>query len=193
MLSLFMSDPIWELIARFAIDTVAMTILIFAMYYRRHRDRELATTASMFNIFAFAVLTILSSVEFSIAAGFGLFAILALFSLRSEQIEKIEIAYFFGAIGIAVICSVQGTSLVMVLMITAFVLVAAWLLDHPRMLSTAKSAKLTLDRIDPHTLSDGDRMRAELSDRLGVEVMAYHIVELNYVNDLARINVFFRG
>lgn len=48
----------------------------------------------MFNIFAFAVLTILSSVQFSLAAGFGLFAILALFSLQSEQIEKIEIAYF---------------------------------------------------------------------------------------------------
>lgn len=193
MLDLSINDPIWELIARFAIDTGAMTILIFGMYYRRHRDRELATTASMFNIFAFAVLTILSSVEFSIAAGFGLFAILALFSLRSEQIEKIEIAYFFGAIGIAVICSVLGTSLVMVLLITGFVLTAAWILDHPRMLSTAKSAKLTLDRIDPHTLSDCDRMRAELSDRLGVEVMAYHIVELNYVNDLARINVYFRG
>lgn len=193
MQNFFTTDPIWELIARFAIDTIAMTALIFGMYYRRHRDRELATTASMFNIFAFAVLTILSSVEFSIAAGFGLFAILALFSLRSEQIEKIEIAYFFGAIGIAVICSVQGTSLLMVLLITAFVLLAAWILDHPKMLSTAKSAKLTLDRIDPHTLSDKERMRAELSERLGVDVMTFQIVELNYVNDLARINVFYRG
>lgn len=50
----------------------------------------------MFNVFAFSVLTILSTVQFSLAAGFGLFAILALFSLRSEQIGKIEISYFFG-------------------------------------------------------------------------------------------------
>lgn len=96
--------PVAELLARFMIDIAAMGVLIFGLYYRRYRDRELATTASMFNIFAFAVLTILSSVEFSVAAGFGLFAILALFSLRSEQIEKIEIAYFFGAIAVAVIC-----------------------------------------------------------------------------------------
>lgn len=185
--------PVAELLARFMIDITAMGVLIFGLYYRRYRDRELATTASMFNIFAFAVLTILSSVEFSVAAGFGLFAILALFSLRSEQIEKIEIAYFFGAIAVAVICSVVGTSLLMVFMITTFVILAAWVLDHPRMLKSAHGAKLTLDAIDPDILSDSAKTRRMLSDRLGVDVMTFQIVELNYVNDMARINVYYRN
>lgn len=186
------SDPIWDLVARFAINAVAMSALIFGMYFRRYRDRDLATTASMFNIFAFAVLTILSSVQFSIAAGFGLFAILALFSLRSEQIEKIEIAYFFGAIALAVISSVQGTSLVFVLLVTAFVLIAAWILDHPKTMKSAHGAKLTLDSIDPGILSDSEKTRLALSKRLGVDVLTFQIVELNYVNDMARINVFYR-
>ena len=185
--------PVAELLARFMIDIAAMGVLIFGLYYRRYRDRELATTASMFNIFAFAVLTILSSVEFSVAAGFGLFAILALFSLRSEQIEKIEIAYFFGAIAVAVICSVVGTSLLMVFMITTFVILAAWVLYHPRMLKSAHGAKLTLDAIDPDILSDSAKTRQMLSDRLGVDVMTFQIVELNYVNDMARINVYYRN
>jgi hypothetical protein len=187
-------DPqLVELAARIGIDIVAMTVLIFFMYYRRYRDKSLATTASMFNIFAFAVLTVLSSVEFSIAAGFGLFAILALFSLRSEQIEKTEISYFFGSVAIAVICSVLGTSLIFVLVITCFILVAAWFLDHPKILQTANAVKLTLDKIDAHALSDVPLMRAQLSERLGVEVMTFRIVELNYVNDLARLNVYYRA
>lgn len=187
-----LGDPIWELAARFGINTVSMTLLMFGMYYRRYRDKELATTASMFNVFAFAVLTILSSVEFSIAAGFGLFAILALFSLRSEAISKIEICYFFGSIAIAVICSVLGTGLGLVLMIVAFVLIAAWLLDHPSILQSAASAKLTLDRIEAHVLADPVQMRAELSARLGVDVMNFQVLEVNYVNDLVRLNVFYR-
>lgn len=187
-----LTDSIWELVARFTIDTIAMIILVFGMYYRRYRDKELTTAAAMFNIFAFAVLTVLSSVEFSIAAGFGLFAILALFSLRSEQISKIEISYFFGSIAIAVICSVLGTDLVFVCLIVTFVLIGAWILDHPRILQTAAGAKLTLDRIDAHVLSDPEQTRAELSKRLGVEVMTFQVIELNYVNDLARINVFYR-
>ena len=193
MQTINLNDPAWELVARFIIDTLAAITLIFLMYYRRYKDRELATTASMFNIFAFAVLTILSSVEFSIAAGFGLFAILALFSLRSEQIEKIEIAYFFGSIAIAVICSVQGTSLPLVISITLFILLGAWVFDHPKMLKSSKSTKLTLDKVDPHLLSDVELMRSQLSERLGVEVMNFNITELNYVNDLAMINVYYRN
>jgi len=187
------TNPIWELFARFAIDTVAILLLIFGLYYRRYRDKVLATTASMFNIFAFSVLTILSSVEFSIAAGFGLFAILALFSLRSEQIEKIEIAYFFGSIAIAVICSVQGTGLAFVMVIVAIVLFGAWILDHPRILQSASNTKITLDKIDQYALSDPDKMQDDLSKRLGVEVMNFQIIELNYVNDMARLQIFYRG
>ena len=193
MPSLQFTNPEWELVFRLMVNVIAMILLIFGMYYRRYRDKELATAASMFNVFTFAVLTILSSVEFSIAAGFGLFAILALFSLRSEAISKIEISYFFGAIAIAVICSVLGTTLWLVVGIVVFVLVAAWALDHPRILKSVSSAKITLDRIDQHALSDTERMRTELSTRLGVNVMTFQIVELNYVNDLARLNVYFRA
>lgn len=187
-----LTDPLIELAIRFLINTIAMVCLVFGLFYRRYHEKELATTAAMFNVFAFAVLTILSSVEFSIAAGFGLFAILALFSLRSETISKIEISYFFGSIAIAVICSVQGTGLGLVALIVVFVIVAAWLLDHPAILQSADSAKLTLDRIDAHMLADPDRMRADLSERLGVDVMGFQVIDVNYVNDLARLNVFYR-
>ena len=185
------SDPLWETAARFVIDTTAMIALVFGLYYRRYRDKELATAASMFNIMAFAVLTVLSSVQFSLAAGFGLFAILALFSLRSEQISKIEISYFFGSIALAVICSVTGTDLSFVVLISLFVLAGAWIIDHPKMLQSSHSAKITLDRIESHLLSDPVMLTKELSTRLGVNVLNFQITELNYVNDLARLNIFY--
>lgn len=188
----FSQSAVIELVARFAIDIIAMVALVFGMYYRRYRDKELVTAAAMFNIFAFAVLTILSSVEFSVAAGFGLFAILALFSLRSEQISKTEITYFFGSVAIAVICSVQGTTLESVATVAALILLAAWIIDHPRILRSADGVKITLDKIDAHALSRPEVMRADLSARLGVEVMSYQITALDYINDMARINVFYR-
>jgi hypothetical protein len=186
-------SPVVETALRFFVNTLAMVALVFGLYYRRYRDKELVTAAAMFNIFAFAVLTILSSVEFSIAAGFGLFAILALFSLRSEQISKTEITYFFGSVAIAVICSVRGTTMGMVASVIALVLVASWLIDHPAILRSSDGVKITLDKIDSHALSQPGLMRAELSSRLGVEVMSYQITALDYINDMARINVFYRN
>jgi hypothetical protein len=187
-----LASPLFELIARFLIDIAAMVLLVFGMYYHRYRDKELVTTAAMFNVFTFAVLTILSAVEFSIAAGFGLFAILALFTLRSEQISKTEITYLFGSVVIAVICSVQGTNLDFVIAVVVLILIAAWIIDHPAILRSADGVKITLDKIDREALSQPETMRAELSRRLGVEVMSYQITALDYINDMARLNVFFR-
>lgn len=189
---LILQYPLIETVFRLAINVTAMTTLIFGLYYRRYRDKELVTAASMFNVFAFAVLTILSSVEFSMTAGFGLFAILALFTLRSEQISKVEITYFFGSIAIAVICSVLGTSLDFVAMVAAGVVFFAWVLDHPLILSQSDGVKITLDKIDHDALSNPARMNAELSRRLGVEVMSYQITALNYINDMASLQVFYR-
>lgn len=187
-----MDNSYMELLARFGIDIVAMLTLVFGMYYRRYKDKELVTTAAMFNIFVFAVLSVLSSVEFSLAAGFGLFAILALFTLRSEQISKVEITYFFGSVALAVICSVYGTELPFVLAIAVLVLIGAYLVDHPRLLSSVDGIKITLDRIDSYALSDPDAMQKDLSERLGVDVMSYQISSFDYVNDMARIHVFYR-
>lgn len=181
-----------DLATRFALDVFAMTALIFGMYYRRYRDKELVTAAAMFNIFAFAVLSILSMVNFTVAAGFGLFAILALFSLRSEQISKSEITYFFGSIAIAVICSVQGSTLMFAGATIALILVSAFIIDHPRILRSAGGVKIVLDKIDLHALSSPDAMRVELTQRLGVDVISFQITRLDYINDLANINVFFR-
>jgi heme A synthase len=177
---------------RFLINIVTMIALVFGLYYRRYRDKELVTAASLFNIFAFGVLSILSAVEFSLAAGFGLFAILALFTLRSEQISKIEITYFFGSVAVAVICAIPGTDLALVGAVAALVLLGAWALDHPAILASSDGVRITLDKIDHDALSDPARMQAELSRRLGVQVMSYQITALDYVTDMARLNVFFR-
>lgn len=184
--------PETETLKRFAIDITAMLTLLFGLYYRRYRDKELVTTAAMFNVFAFCVLTILSSVSFSVSAGFGLFAILALFSLRSEQISKLEITYFFGSISLAVISSVSGTTLPFVAFIASVIVLGAYVFDHPMLLRSAAGVKITLDKIDAHSLSDPALMRSDLSARLGVEVVSYNILALDYINDMARVDVFFR-
>lgn len=177
---------------RLAIDLTAMLLLVFGLYYRRYRDKELVTAAALFNVFIFAVLSVLSKVEFGIAAGFGLFAILAMFTLRSEPIGKTEITYFFGSVAIAVICSVQGTTPAFAAVASTLVVAGAWLIDHPKVLQSVDGIRVTLDKIDAHALSEPETMRAELSRRLGVDVMSYQITALDYISDMARITVFYR-
>jgi hypothetical protein len=189
--------PVWmaaagELPLRLAIDLVAMLLLVFGLYYRRYRDKELVTAAALYNVFIFSVLSVLSKVEFGIAAGFGLFAILAMFTLRSEPLSKTEITYFFGSVAIAVICAVQGSTVAFTAVAALLVVLGAWALDHPRVLQSVDAIRVTLDKVDAEALSHPEVMRAELSRRLGVDVMSYQITTLDYINDMARIHVFYR-
>ncbi|MDP3824764.1 MAG: DUF4956 domain-containing protein [Burkholderiales bacterium] len=192
-MSTFINDlPGVAVLWRFGIDIVAMLTLIFGLYYRRYRDKELVTASALFNVFIFAVLTVLSKVEFGLAAGFGLFAILAMFTLRSEPLSKTEITYFFGSVAIAVICSVQGTTLAFVACVATLLVIGAWLIDHPRVLQSVDGIRITLDKIDGEALSNPAAMRADLSKRLGVDVMSYQITALDFINDMARLNVYYR-
>ena len=170
----------------------AMLVLIFIIYYPRYKHKETAISAALFNIFAFAVLSVLSSVEFSLAAGFGLFAVLALFTLRSEQINKSDMAYFFGSISIAVITSIIGTSLVFVILMIVMVLTGVFVIDHPRILRSVSQMKVTLDSIPESLLSQPEMLKTELSQRLGVEILSYRITSVCYVSEVIQAEVDFR-
>ncbi len=181
-----------DLIIRFGLNLASVVLLLFVFYYPRYSNKETTIAASLFNIFAFAVLSILSSVQFSVAAGFGLFAILALFTLRSEQIDKSDIAYFFGSISLAVITSVQGTQIEFVILMLVIVLLAVYIIDHPRILRTASQMKVTLDFIPEQAVSNPDVLKEELSKRLGAKIISVKILSIDYVTEIVRTEVGFR-
>lgn len=177
---------------RMIIDLSGVVILAFFIFYRRYRNKELATSAALFNVFVFSVLSVLSTVHFGITTGFGLFAILALFTLRSEPLTKIDLTYFFGSVVIAVICSVQGIPLLLALLAVMIVIIGAFVIDHPRILSSIGSVKLLLDSIDAELLSEPGAMSAKLSQMLKVDVLSYHVLQVDYITEKVSIDVYFR-
>lgn len=187
------SDHHIELGIRFFLDLTVTLAITLGIYYRRYGDKELVVAATLFNVFIFSVLSVLSGIEFSVSAGFGLFAILALFTLRSEQISKIEITYFFGAVSIAVIFALKGVSLTTATVTALTVLLSVFLLDHPKVLPPVNTLRITLDKIDSHALSDPERMCRDLSERLSVPVLSYQIKTLDFINDLAILHVNYRS
>ncbi|CAM5783371.1 hypothetical protein CCAE64S_01143 [Castellaniella caeni] len=161
-----------DLTTRFACDLVAMCILLFCIYYPRHRHKDTVISAALLNVFTFAVLSVLSSVQFSITAGFGLFAILALFSLRSEQLSRRDVSYVFGSISLTVITSIQGTSLALVLSLLGATLLASYVFDHPRLLTGGNQMRIRLDFIPKDIASNPQALNQACSERLGVHVVS---------------------
>jgi hypothetical protein len=104
----------------------------------------------------------------------------------------LELTYFFGSITIAVICSVQGTSLPLIALVILMVLFGAYVIGHPGILRSISAVKLSLDQIDKELLSNPASMRRNLSERLGVEVLSFQVLQVDYISDMVRLNVYFR-
>src|SRR5690625_1310157 len=181
-----------SLVLRFLLNLAAAGILLFALFWPRYRNKEITLAAALFNVFTFGVLSILSSVEFTIAAGFGLFAILALFNLRSETINKSDIGYFFGSIAIAVITSIEGSHLGFVLAILIIVLLVVYWVDNPRFFKASYQLQVTLDFIPESLFNHPSALKKELSDRLGVPVTGMRLLNVNYVTEIVKAEITYQ-
>lgn len=182
-----------SLILRFTLNLVAASLLLFGMFWPRYKNKEITLAAALFNVFTFGVLSILSSVEFTIAAGFGLFAILALFNLRSETINKSDIGYFFGSIAIAVITSIEGSNLLFVLLILLVVLLVVYWVDHPRFFKASHQLRVTLDYVPDNMFATNEELCSELSQRLNVVVTGVRLLSVNYVTEVVKAEISYKS
>src|SRR5918997_1969996 len=80
------------------IDIVAIFLLAYVLYFRRHRRADLLLAYVALNIGIFVAISLLTTVRLDVALGFGLFAILSIIRLRSSAVTQQEVAYYFIAL-----------------------------------------------------------------------------------------------
>ena len=174
-----------DVLLRLAIDVVAIGVLAYGLYYRRHGRRDLVVIYSMFNIGLFLALIVISSGNVSIGVGFGLFAVLSIVRLRSEPFTNGELAYFFVALVLGLVNGIDLGSTGLALMLSALALAAAAAVDHPRLLKPTRHLEVTLETIP----SDEDALRRHLEERLNARVSECNVLEIDYVRETTRVSV----
>lgn len=184
-------EIVWylEFIARFSLNVGAACALMFGLYYRRHRNRDTAVSAVLLNVFVFAVLTVLADVQFSLAAGFGLFAILALFTLRSEQLSRIDIAYFFGSASMAVLFAINAIDRGLMAIIILAMLGSVYALDHPRFSRPLRSTRVKLDMDRSFDIGDEVAVRGAVGRQTGLTAQRVQVVRVCGITETVELQV----
>lgn len=173
-----------DVVLRLFID-VACVGLLAGMVAQRRPRRGLFVVLASFNIALFCVLSVISARHIGPAVGFGLFALLSIVRLRSEPFSNQELSYFFSALALALINGLRIQGYLIPVLLDAVLLTTLFLIDHPALYRRTARQRVTLDTV----VTDSARLRAELSDRLGVEVVEANVVEVDYVREIMRINV----
>ena len=166
-------------LAIFAVDWLAIGLLAFALYFPRHRRRDLVVAFLCVNIGVLAVSSVLSSAAIAAGVGLGLFGVLSIIRLRSTELEQHEVAYYFSALALGLLAGLSVTPDWLTVTLMAMIVGVVFVGDHPALFRRYRHQTVVLDRAFP----DETDLIAHLELMLGAKVHRVIVQRLDLVND----------
>jgi Domain of unknown function (DUF4956) len=171
------------------IDLLAIFLLAYVLYFRRHRRADLLLAYVTLNIGIFVAMSLLSTVRVDLALGFGLFAILSIIRLRSSTVTQQEVAYYFVALVTGLVNGLSLDDRVLVAGINVLLVATMLVVDSRLLRARAQRLEVTLDVVH----HDDDALIADLERRLGGRVMHHVVDQIDYVRDVMVVDVRFQA
>lgn len=166
-------------------DLIAITALVFALFLPRHGRRDLIVAYLGVNVGVLAVASALATSTVSAGLGLGLFGVLSIIRLRSEELSNTEVAYYFAALALGLLGGLGSTNVPLVAALMGL-LVAVFLIgDHPAVSRKTERQTMVLDR----AYGDVTAARAHVERVLGTEVCTVSVVKTDLVNDTTTVEV----
>lgn len=170
-------------------DLVAITVLSYALYFRRHRRRDLLLSYIALNIGVLAVTIALSSVEVGIGLGIGLFGILSIIRLRSDQITQQEIAYYFVSLVLGLITGLRPVPEWTAPVLSALIVCVMFLVDSRWTARRARRRTVTLDR----AYLDERELEQVLQDTFRATSVRFEVLEIDLVREITIVDVRYQA
>jgi len=172
-------------LALYAIDLVAVCLLVFGLYLPRHRRRDLVVAYLGVNVGVLAVAGALTSSTVGAGLGLGLFGVLSIIRLRSTELDQHEVAYYFSALALGILGPLSSTSSWLGPALMALILVVMYLGDHPRLLRSYRRQVLVLDS----AITDEAALTVRLERLLGARVFSVAVERVDLVNETTVVEV----
>ena len=164
-------------------NIVAICVLVFAIYLPRHHRRDLAVAYLGVNIGVMAVSIGLLNSTVAAGLGLGLFGVLSIIRLRSDELAQHEVAYYFSSLALGLLGGLGGSTTTYAMM--ALIVVVLALADSSRFRTGVKREVVNLDR----AITDPEELRYELATRLGGRVLGVNVQRLDFVADTTLVEV----
>lgn len=174
--------------ALFGLDLIAISILVFAIYFPRHRRKDLVVAYLGVNVGVLVVAKALTATNVGVGLGLGLFGVLSIIRLRSSELDQEEIAYYFVALALGLLGGIEVSEAWVNPALMAVVLAVMYVGDHPKLLGEYRSQTITLDR----AITSEPELVERLGELLGARVHRVAVRRVDLVNDTTLVEARFR-
>lgn len=169
----------------YAANVIAILTLVFACYFPRYRRRDLVVAYLGVNVGVMAVASALLDSAVSAGLGLGLFGVLSIIRLRSDELTQHEIAYYFSALALGLLSGLATGPIWLPITLMAVIVGVMYVADHPHFLSRYRRQLMVLD----HAYDTEAAVRPLLAERLGARIHGLTIVKVDHVNDSTTVDV----
>ena len=138
-------------------------------------------------------MSLLTSIELSVGAGFGLFAIFSVLRYRTNPMPARDMTYLFVLIGLPVINAglLAGAGWSAVVIANVAIVAVLYLLEKGWGFHYEQSQRITYERVDLVKRGNYDLLLEDLRQRTGLAIKRLEIGHIDYLKDATEIKIYY--
>lgn len=190
----FFDDDFLKMIFRFTINIIFLIGIVKYTYYKHSQKTEYLFTFYLVGIAVFFVCFALKKLELNMGMALGLFAIFGILRYRTQQLEIKDMTYLFIVIAVSIMNSLfnKKMSYAEVLCANTVILFAAYYLERSFINSAIHTKEILYESIENIHPSKHANLKADLEQRLGLNIIDFSIDSVDFMRDTAKINVRYK-
>ncbi|MBR4239132.1 MAG: DUF4956 domain-containing protein [Prevotella sp.] len=187
-----------EMMIRFVICLAFNWFIIDRLYYKKSKRRDfyftfLLTSIAIFFLVFFMIFGLDKlGGKTSMGIGIGLFGIFSIMRYRTDAMPVREMTYLFVIISLSVVNAIASSATFAEIIVTdAIVTFAIWICE--RRLRIQYSKLVQYDRIELIKAERYDELKADVEQRLGLEVIKIEVGAIDLLRDMAMLRVYYKS
>lgn len=183
-------------VAGFVINFIVAFIIVRFIYYPKRGEHNFIFTFLAFNTVVYFIMGLFTSIELSIGAGFGLFALFSILRYRTETVPIREMTYLFIMVALPILNSVlfDSAQYERIVAIDVMVIIVVWILEKGwGFRSGLMQKEVVYEKIDLVKAGNEEELIEDLRTRTGLNVRDVDVQRIDFLRDVATLKIFYSG
>jgi hypothetical protein len=182
-----------SLLTRFSLNLIVIVAIVVGLYAKNSKRKDFYFSYIAVSMVIFLLCFLLVSVKIELGFALGLFAVFGIIRYRTDAIPIKEMTYLFVVIGISVINALANKKISYAELITTnlLIVIGLYILEKILHLRQEISYRVIYEKIENVQAGKDDELLADLKLRTGKNIKRFEIERIDFLRDVAYINIFF--
>ena len=182
-----------SLVVRFTMNLMVILAIVIGLYAKNSRRKDFYFSFIAVSILIFLLCFLLANVKMEMGFALGLFAVFSIIRYRTDSIPIKEMTYLFVVIVVSVINALANKKISYAELVLTNLLIVGLLFVLEKILNLRQEIMYTVlyEKIENVQEGKEEELLADLKQRTGKNVKRFQIERIDFLRDVAYINIFF--